>query len=144
MPEKRRFFLDKSPSFIQYASMSRGRAVVARQAHNLKVGGSIPPPATKKHFSIKSHSWDFFVHGNRTRCYSKCHLRHFSGSIPPPPSPKNIEKISNYWRFFIYRGLIIERFLDNLVYHYPHLVSASYADRHCSLCSLRTRLLGCQ
>lgn len=29
--------------------MSRGRAVVARQAHNLKVGGSIPPPATKKH-----------------------------------------------------------------------------------------------
>ncbi len=29
--------------------MSRGRAVVARQAHNLKVGGSIPPPATKEH-----------------------------------------------------------------------------------------------
>lgn len=28
--------------------MSRGRAVVARQAHNLKVGGSIPPPATKE------------------------------------------------------------------------------------------------
>jgi hypothetical protein len=26
----------------------RGRAEVARQAHNLKVGGSIPPPATKK------------------------------------------------------------------------------------------------
>ncbi len=29
--------------------MSRGRAVVARQAHNLKVDGSIPSPATKKH-----------------------------------------------------------------------------------------------
>ena len=29
--------------------MSRGRAVVARQAHNLKVAGSIPAPATKKH-----------------------------------------------------------------------------------------------
>ena len=28
-------------------SPQRGRAVVARQAHNLKVGGSIPPPATK-------------------------------------------------------------------------------------------------
>ncbi len=25
--------------------LSRGRAVVARQAHNLKVGGSNPPPA---------------------------------------------------------------------------------------------------
>ena len=34
-------------AFERKAFVSRSRAVVARQAHNLKVGGSIPPSATK-------------------------------------------------------------------------------------------------
>ena len=34
--------------FEKSGDLSRSRAVVARQAHNLKVGGSIPPSATKK------------------------------------------------------------------------------------------------
>ena len=46
--------LDMMTYFIQCSGMSRGRAVVARQAHNLKVGGSIPPPATKRHFNPHS------------------------------------------------------------------------------------------
>ena len=33
--------------FIIYNKMQRGRAVAARQAHNLEAGGSNPPPATK-------------------------------------------------------------------------------------------------
>ena len=39
--------------------ISRSRAVVARQAHNLKVGGSIPPSATKKKPSDKNVRWLF-------------------------------------------------------------------------------------
>ena len=124
MPEKRRFFLWQRPFFhTQYAKHVAGRAVVARQAHNLKVGGSIHP-ATKKHFSIKSHSWDFFVHGNRTRCYSKCHLRHFSGSIPPPP-PNHVEKSPNLEIFYCW---VCRKLSISL----PPFGVTSCVDHHCS------------
>jgi hypothetical protein len=36
--------------FVIYRFTLRGRAEAARKAHNLEVGGSIPPPATKKFY----------------------------------------------------------------------------------------------
>ena len=41
------------PSPRKRPKILRGGAVAARQAHNLKVGGSNPSPATKKIFSQK-------------------------------------------------------------------------------------------
>ena len=50
--------------------MSRGRAVVARQAHNLKVDGSIPSPATKNIEKIsRNGDFMFFLQEVRVRVF---------------------------------------------------------------------------
>ena len=56
------FFCQKTCVYEKKAVLlhpiSRSRAVVARQAHNLKVGGSIPSSATRRvHFK---HSFFYF------------------------------------------------------------------------------------
>ncbi len=53
--------LDLSPVWQNYhhTSTTRGRAVAARVAHNHKVAGSSPAPATKKKDSSKR--WVFFL-----------------------------------------------------------------------------------
>ena len=58
------FFCRKSLQNQKYCvplhSQSRDRAVVARQAHNLKVGGSTPSPATNNGSSEQILSFHFF------------------------------------------------------------------------------------
>ncbi len=34
--------------FLMSANLTRGGEVVSRKAHNLEIGGAIPPPATKQ------------------------------------------------------------------------------------------------
>lgn len=50
MVQKFRFFWLETYNILPLHSTSRSRAAVARRAHNPKVGGSIPPFATKKRY----------------------------------------------------------------------------------------------
>ena len=52
--------LQNQKLFVPLHSQSRDRAVVARQAHNLKVGGSTPSPATNNGSSEQILSFHFF------------------------------------------------------------------------------------
>lgn len=57
--------------------MSRGRAMAAREAHNLKVAGSNPAPATRQDSSVVE------------QCLHKAWV---AGSIPAPATKKLLAK----------------------------------------------------
>ena len=61
-PGGRRFKSGLPPHFT-----ARGRAVAARQAHNLKADGSIPSPATNFQFQPIEKDWLFSFVSSRLR-----------------------------------------------------------------------------